>query len=111
MLSGRLILITTTYYNKILDDTEFSYFVAINKVKNPFIKIKKSVLDKKSYIYPSSIIQASSNILSKMIDLDEILLYSPFIKGTDSKKINYYKNNKCKNNYKIEKKSGIINFD
>lgn len=113
MLYGRLILINTTYYNKILDDNDYSYFVAVNKTTNPFIKVKTNVLDKKSYQYSSKIIEASSNLLCKLIDLEQILSYTPFVKkGNESNKINYYKRKKFeKKQIKIEPKFGVINFD
>ena len=122
MLYGRLIQIGTIYYNKIIDVDGYSYFVAVNKIELPFIKIYTIELDKKTYVYGNSIIVASSNLLSKLIDLDLILSHTPFISNTDiqSNKKNYYLEAKQKrtkgngtvgNGYTMEHKSGFLTFE
>lgn len=122
MLYGRLIQIGTIYYNKIIDVDGYSYFVAVNKIELPFIKIYTIELDKKTYVYGISIIVASSNLLSKLIDLDLILSHTPFISNTDiqSNKKNYYLEAKQKrtkgngtvgNGYTMEHKSGFLTFE
>jgi len=113
MIFGRIILVGSIYYNKIIDCDQYSYFVACNKTTNVFIKIATANLDKKSYIYSNKVIQAASNLLSKLIDLETLLEYTPFIKGVGSKRKNYYLENKMKknNHYSVEKKVGLIFFD
>ncbi len=56
MIFGRLILVSTTYYNKIIDHDNFSYFVSLNRVRPVFIKIASNSLDRKVFIYTNSII-------------------------------------------------------
>ena len=109
MLYGRLILIDNIHYNKIIDIEAFAYFVAINNPTSNFIKVKIACLDKKSYNYSNSLILATSNLLTNLISLDQILLYSPFVNKTISKKKNYYK--KKSEPYQISQISNIINFD
>lgn len=112
MLYGRLIRILDIYYNKIIDVGGFSYFVALNKTTYTFIKIATAGLDKKTYIYNDNLIVASSNLLSTLVNLDTILEFTPFVRGIDSKKKNYYKENKSKNNgYSKVDKIGLLNFD
>jgi hypothetical protein len=122
MLYGRLIQIGTIYYNKIIDVDGYSYFVAVNKIELPFIKIYTIELDKKTYVYGNSIIVASSNLLSKLIDLDLILSHTPFISNTgiESNKKNYYLEAKQKrakgngvtgNGYTMIHQSGFLTFE
>jgi hypothetical protein len=109
MIYGRIILIHTTYFNKIVDIDTYSYFVALNRIAQPFIKIKTIYLDKKMYNYQPNVIEETANTLIKLLDLDTILSYTPFVRGTDNQKKSYYK--KKKQILKIEQKSGTINFD
>jgi len=109
MLYGRLILVNQNYYNKIIDINEYSFFVSINSTSNTFIKIKTSNLDKKNYVYTNSIIEATSNLLTSLIPLKEILLYSPFVNKNICKKKKYYK--KKNTTFIIEKIVHTINFD
>ena len=122
MLYGRLIQIGTIYYNKIIDVDGYSYFVAVNKIELPFIKIYTIELDKKTYVYGDNVILSRSNLLCKLIDLDLILSHTPFVKETEgqSNKKNYYLEAKQKrakgngtvgNGYTMEHKSGFLKFE
>jgi len=92
MIYGRLILIATTYYNKILDHEDCAYFVSINTKKPKFIKVLIGNLDRKSFIYTSSVIDQMEYSLEKLgMPIEEILRYSPFVKGSESKRKNYYR--------------------
>jgi len=109
MIYGRMILINTTYYNKILDIDNNSYFVSLNDPQASFIKIKNIILDKKMYIYNYSVIDISSTNLTDIIDLDTILSYTPFVKGLDLRK-KYYKK-KPNETILVSHQAGILNFD
>ena len=124
MLFGRLIEIGNIYYNKIIDVDGYSYFVAMNKIENPFIKIDTIELDKKTYTYSTNIIISCSNLFCKLIDMDLILSHTPFVKdtGASSNKKNYYLEAKQKrkvkhnggimgNGYIVENKSGFLTFE
>jgi hypothetical protein len=106
-------MIQSIYYNKIIDVEGYSYFVALNKVEHAFIKIATAGLDKKTYIYNANLIVATSNLLSNLVKLETILEFTPFVKGNDSKRKNYYKESKKdkSNGYSKVEKFGIIHFD
>jgi hypothetical protein len=112
MLYGRLIRIDDTYYNKVIDIDAFSFFVAINKTENAFIKIRTANLDKKNYNYIDKIVIAKSNLLTNLVSLDELLLYSPFVGKAKSLKVNYYKQRHAnKKKCVIIHEPKTINFD
>ncbi len=110
MIYGRIIIIGTHYYNKLMDIDGISYFVNLNG-KPTFISMKSEILDRKIFNYNLDVILKSGNTIEKAgIPLDELLCYSPFVKGLNNKRTNYYKKNK-KKCQKFEKKPVTINFD
>tara|TARA_R110001592_G_scaffold317098_1_gene593759 strand:+ start:50 stop:400 length:351 start_codon:yes stop_codon:yes gene_type:complete len=116
MLYGRLILIGYTYYNKILDVNGYSYFVALNRTNLPFIKIMTENLDKKTYIYGENIVIAKSNRFTQLISIDTILSHTPFVKGNNNNRKNYYlekmkKIKKDNSGFSKEYKFGTIHFE
>ena len=112
MIYGRIIFIGDTYFNKIMDADGYSYFVALNRTTMPYIKVHTPNLDKKVFIYPTDIVESQSNLFSKLIPLDTILSYTPFVKGSKSKRKNYYKESKKKaNSIQIVHGTGILTFD
>jgi len=110
MIFGRLILIATTYYNKVIDNDGFSYFVSLNNVRPRFIKVAIDSLDRKVFIYTSSIIVSTDSNLEKMLPIEEVLRYSPFVKGSESKRKNYYREKHPIKKTEIESKPITLNF-
>lgn len=112
MIFGRLILVSTTYYNKIIDHEDFSYFVSLNRVRPVFIKIASNSLDRKVFIYTNSIVIEEGNTLQKIgMPLDELLKYSPFVKGDQNKRKNYYREKNPTPKTIMEKKPITLKFE
>ena len=109
MIYGRIIIINTCYYNKIMDINGISYFCNLNG--NPkFISIESEVLDRKIFNYSQNLIIKQGDTLEDAgITLEETLEYSPFTKTVD-KRTNYYKKNK-KNKFNAKQGEITIEFN
>ena len=81
MLYGRIILIGTTYFNKILEIDGYSYFFAINSRKIRFIKIDSDKLNKRHFCYsPKLIEKEGSNLNGVGLNINHLLYFTPFAK-------------------------------
>ncbi len=81
MLYGRIILIGTTYFNKILEIEGYSYFFALNSRKIRFIKMANSHLNKRHFCYsPKLIEKEGSNLNGVGLNINHLLYFTPFAK-------------------------------
>jgi hypothetical protein len=110
MIYGRIIIINTNYYNKIMDINGISYFCNLNGISPRFISMPSEVLDRKVFNYSEKLIIAKGQTLADAgITLEETLEYTPFTKTVD-RRTNYYKQNK-KNKFNSKTGSVTIEFE
>jgi len=82
----------------------------------PFIKLHTDKLDKKTYKYGENLIVAKSNRFNQLITMDTILSHTPFLKGNNNNRKNYYlekmkKIKKDTSGFTKEYKFGTIHFE
>jgi|VirMetMinimDraft_7_1064189.scaffolds.fasta_scaffold222353_2 hypothetical protein len=79
MLYGRIILIGTTYFNKVVEVEGFSYFFAINSRKIRFIKIDNLQLNRRHFCYSPKVIEKEgSNLNGVGLNINNLLYFTPF---------------------------------
>ena len=110
MIYGRVIIVGQHYYNKIMDIEGISYFSNISGASPRFISIDSDILDRKMFNYSGNLLLKEGETLEEVgITLEQFLTYTPFCKGADNQRVNYYKNKKMKFNSNI--KPITIDFD
>jgi hypothetical protein len=91
MLYGRIILIGTTYFNKIVEIDGYSYFFALNSRKIRFIKIDSDNLNKRHFCYSPKLIEKEGNNLQGIgLNINHLLYFTPFAKCDMVYKSNKY---------------------
>lgn len=81
MLYGRIILIGTTYFNKVVEIQGYSYFFAINSRKIRFIKIDNENLNRRYFCYSPQVIEKEgTNLHAVGLNLNHLLYFTPFAK-------------------------------
>jgi len=110
MIYGRVIIVGQHYFNKIMDIQGISYFSNISGDSPRFISIDSDVLDRKMFNYSGNLLLKQGESLEDVgISLEEFLTYTPFCKGAENQRVNYYKKKKIK--FGSNLKPVTIDFD
>ena len=112
MLYGRIILIGTTYFNKVLEIENYCYFFAINSRKIRFIKINSDSLNRRHFCYSPKVIEKEgSNLNAVGLNINNLLYFTPFAKCDMVYSCNKYYDKNTPFMNKKKNQNIIIEFD